>query len=786
MSRLRIVIVCALLALVTLLVYLPVRHYAFVFDDGYYVTQNPVVQAGLTWSGFKWAFTTMATANWHPLTWLSLMLDCQLFGLNAGGPHLVNVFFHAANAVLLFVLLLRLTGACWSSAFIAALFAWHPLHVESVAWVAERKDVLSAFFGLLTLLAYVSYAQRRSRVENREPGAGTAMSTPGSRRSTLDYVLALFFFACGLMAKPMLVTLPFVFLLLDYWPLRRAPDFELRWSHWSRLVGEKWPFFALTTASCVITFVAQQSGNAVRPLTLYPLPLRLENVVVSYGQYLLKSFYPVNLAVIYPLPKEIPWEQVAGALAGLVVITGLVWRVRKSKPYLLTGWLWYVGMLVPVIGLVQVGFQAMADRYTYLPLIGVFVGVTFGVVDWAERLRLKSTFLIPVAVLVLGGCLFVTAWQLRFWQDSETLFRRALTVTKDNPIAQYNLGTALGEAGQLQEAIKHFREALRLEPNSAMAYNNLGAALAQTGQTQEAIKCFREALRLKPDDALTCNNLGAALAQTGHPQEAIEQYQEALRFKPDLPEAYCDLGVTLTEVGRPTEAITRFERALQLEPNYAKAHDGLGLALLRNGQMEEAIIQFRTALRLQPDLATARSHLGDALIRFGYALFQNGQIPQAITCLQEGLEIHSDDVRAWNYLGYAFLRQGQAGEAAANFQKALELQPDNVDARKYLAWILATCPEASLRNGTEAVKLAQQADQLSGGNNPAILATLAAAQAEVGHFSDAMATAQKALGLATAQTNTAVADALRTQIKFYQAGSPFRDDSLTGTKAAAR
>ena len=330
MSRLRIVIVCALLALVTLLVYLPVRHYAFVFDDGYYVTQNPVVQAGLTWSGFKWAFTTMATANWHPLTWLSLMLDCQLFGLNAGGPHLVNVFFHAANAVLLFVLLLRLTGACWSSAFIAALFAWHPLHVESVAWVAERKDVLSAFFGLLTLLAYVSYAQRRSRVENREPGAGTAMSTPGSRRSTLDYVLALFFFACGLMAKPMLVTLPFVFLLLDYWPLRRAPDFELRWSHWSRLVGEKWPFFALTTASCVITFVAQKYG--VAPLEDYSPYSHISNAAVAYVKYLFKTVYPVDLAVLYPLLKTTLWEQVAGAFVVLAAISWLVCRMRVSKP----------------------------------------------------------------------------------------------------------------------------------------------------------------------------------------------------------------------------------------------------------------------------------------------------------------------------------------------------------------------------------------------------------------------------------------------------------------------
>jgi len=910
MSRPRIV--CVLLALVTLLVYLPVRHYAFVnFDDPDYVTENPMVQAGLTWSGFQWAFTTWHASNWHPLTWLSHMVDCQLFGLNAGGHHLVNVLFHATNAVLLFLLLLRLTSALWQSAFIAALFAWHPLHVESVAWVAERKDVLSAFFGLLTLMAYVCYAQGVTSgmwQVTRTNSIRSRVTCPASRY----YSLALLFFALGLMAKPMLVTLPFVFLLLDYWPLRRVTGDGWQVTGDKKSVGklstlnctpnafgaqlstilEKWPFFALAAASCVVTFVAQKRGEAVVSLGGYPLSSRIANAAVAYVKYLFNSVYPVNLAVIYPLPiyslpKENPWVQVAGAIIVLAMISWVIWRARRQRPYLLTGWLWYLGMLVPVVGLVQVGSQAMADRFTYLPLIGVFIGVVFGLGDLAKKLRLEPMVMASVAGVVLAGCLFATARQLRFWRDSETLFEHTLAVTKDNPIAQSNLGTALSEAGQpqeaaehfgealrlnpgyapahynlgvaltqtghLQEAMEHFREALRLNPDYAPAHYNLGHALLQTGQPQEAIEHFQEALRLKLDDAPAHNNLGVALVQTGHPQEAIKHYQEALRLQPNLPEAqynlgnallqtgqpqeatahfqealrlkpdyamahnnlgvalaqtgqpqaaikhyqealrlqpnlpdaHCDLGITLTEVGRLTEAITHFEQALQLEPNHPKAHNGLGLALLQNGQADKAIAQFRTALQLQPDWTAARNNLGDALINFGCVLFQKGQMNQAIAPLQEGLQIRPDNAGAYNCLGFIFLRQGQAGEAVANFQKALELQPNNADAHKYLAWIMATCPDASVRNGTQAVELAEQAEQLSGGGNPAILATLAAAYAEAGRFPEAVTTAQKALQLVESQTNAAsVINDLQTQIKCYQAGLPFRDVSLTNALPA--
>ena len=802
-------VVSLLLMLVTVLVYLPVRHYDFTnYDDDLYVTENPVVQAGLTWTGVKWAFTTMAASNWHPLTWLSLMLDCQIFGLDPGWAHLINVYFHAANAALLFLLLLRLTNAFWQSALVAALFAWHPLHVESVAWVAERKDVLSAFFGLLTLLAYVRYAQGRGLLTGKNETLKTGSGF---------YGLALLLFALGLMAKPMLVTLPFAMLLLDYWPLQRVPDFEWRWSHWSRLIWEKWPFFILAAGSGIVTFIAQRNGEAVAPLEAYPLSVRICNSVVAYAKYLFKALYPMDLAVVYPLSREIPWGQVVGAVVVLAIISWGAWRMRRSKPYWLMGWLWYLGMLLPVIGLVQVGPQALADRYSYMPLIGVFIAVTFGLRDLVAYLQLKPVVPVSVAVLTLGVCLGVTAWQLHFWESSETLFERALAVTRNNPTAENDLGFVLIQKGHPREALEHFEKALQLEPSDALVHDNLAlalqtlghspeamehfqeaarlapnnakiqdnwaVALLQTGQLEEATQHFQEALCLNPDNAQAHNNLGILLDKTGHPQEAIEHFRRALQLQPVFPKAYYNLALTLVKVDQLPEAIENFRQALRLQPNFPNAYNSLGRALLANGQTYEAIAQFRMALQLRPDFVEARKNLGNALLRSGYALFQNGQIPQAVACLQEGLQIHPNDLVARNYLGFAMLRQGQAGPAEANFRKVLDLQPGNVDARKYLAWILATCPDASLRNGTQAVELAQQANRLSGGNNPAILAALAAAQAEDGRFPDAVSTAQEALVLATTQTNGAVADALRVQIKSYQAGSPFRDGSLTNTPA---
>jgi len=619
---------------------------------------------------------------------------------------LVNVLFHAANAVLLFGLLRRLTGTCWPSALIAALFAWHPLHVESVAWVAERKDVLSTFFGLLTLWAYTRYAREQAARSPQpetlpERHAFSLRLLPSSR----FYFPALFFFALGLMSKPMLVTVPFVLLLLDYWPLQRVPNYELRFSRWSRLVLEKWPFFLLAAASCVVTFVAQKHGEAVAPLEEYPLSARLGNAAVACLEYLFKSVYPVNLAVFYPLPEGMVWGQVAGAVMVLAVITGLVWRARRQCPYLFTGWFWYLGMLVPVIGVVQVGLQAMADRYMYLPSIGVFMGAVFGLRELAKKLRLAPGVIILVGGIVLAGCLWGTTRQLRCWRNSETLFRHALAVTENNYPAHNNLGAALDAEGQSAEAIRQFQAALRLAPDYADAHNNLGIALANAGRIAEAIRQFQETIRLKPDYATAHGNLGQALALTGHPREAIEQFHEALQLNLDIADS-------------------------------ARVHSNLGHALLQTGQLQPAIDQFREALQLDPDSARVQSDLGNALL-------QQGQVEQAMT----------------------------------HYRAALKLEPNDVKSLNNLAWLLATCPEARLRNGQEAVRLAERACQLTDYKVPPLLGTLAAACAEEGRFADAAAAAQKAhdLALALGQPSLALKD--QQLLQLFKNHQPYREPS---------
>jgi tetratricopeptide (TPR) repeat protein len=557
--------IALLLVLGTLAVYLPAAHHVFTcYDDDDYVTGNPMVKNGLTWAGVKWAFTTWHASNWHPLTWISHMVDCQLAGLNPSVPHCVNILFHVANAVLLFALLLRLTGLIWPGAFAAALFAWHPLHVESVAWIAERKDVLSTFFALLTLLAYTRYAQRRSKVEGRESKA----AVPGSRFPTRDYFLALLFFALGLMSKPMLVTLPFVMLLLDYWPLKR---FEVQGSGFrvQSLVLEKIPFFALAAASCVITFLSQHHGGAVASLENVPLHYRLENVPVAYAGYLLKMIWPAHLAAFYPL-NPLSRLELAAAVAAVAVISWLVWRMRRSCPYWLVGWLWFFGTLVPVIGLVQVGGAAMADRYTYFPSIGIFLAVALGVRDGAERFQVSKPIIGAIAGLVLAACLVLTHNQLNFWQDDIALFSHAIAVTKDNDTAHLNLGFALEKAGLKTEAMAEYRTSMKLEPNRAETHNNLANLLDDTGHPDEAKAEYQEALRINPNHVASHINFGTLLVELGRFDEAIKQYAAAARLDPsDWHPPYLT-GKALLKQGRDTEAISYFRNAMPLDSNNLK------------------------------------------------------------------------------------------------------------------------------------------------------------------------------------------------------------------------
>ena len=549
MSRPRLI--GLLLVLGTLAVFLPAARHGFsLYDDGDYVTENRVVQNGLTWAGIKWAFTTWHASNWHPLTWISHMADCQLFGLNAGMHHCVNILFHAANAVLLFALLLRMTKAIWPCAFVAALFAWHPLHVESIAWVAERKDVLSTFFGLLTLLCYARFVEE-SKVQ--------------SPKSKVFYTLALLMFALGLLAKPMLVTLPFVMLLLDCWPLNRFQISNFKFRVFLRLVFEKIPFFLLAAGSCAVTFLAQHNGGAVVSMDKVSLHYRLENTPFAYALYLWKMIWPAKLAVIYPL-ETITTRALIISAAVLVLISAAAWVGRKHSPYLLVGWLWFLGTLVPVIGIVQVGSQALADRYTYFPLIGIFIAAAFGVRDLAGRFQFPKIILAAAAGLILAACLFLTHEQLDFWRDDESLFSHAVAVTRDNDIAHINLGFALQKEGRNAEAMAEFRKALQIDPDRVETHNNIATLLDQAGRLEEAVAEYREAIRLNPNATPAHNNLGVVYGELGRFDDAMKEYAESARLDPSDWHAPYLTAKALLQQGRDAEAIAFFRKAVSLNP----------------------------------------------------------------------------------------------------------------------------------------------------------------------------------------------------------------------------
>ena len=508
---------CVLLAVAVLLVFGRTIQCEFVnYDDGSYFYSNPQVQAGLTWHGVAWAFQTGRTSYRQPLSWLSLMLDVELFGHGPMGPHLTNMLLHAANTVLLFLLLNQMTGAYWRSALVAALFALHPLHVESVAWVSERKSVLSGLFFMLTLRAYARYAQKKSRA---------------------DYWLALVFLALGLMSKPMLVTLPFVMLLLDWWPLRRfsssTPDHQPATP--GRLALEKLPFLALSVVSSTATFVNQE--RVMPSLVNMPIGIRTVNAIVSYVRYLLKMFWPVNLAVPYPHPGYWPFVYLCLSAALIVWVSLAVMRAGRRFPFLVTGWFWYLGMLVPVIGLTQVGVQSMADRYTYLPLVGVFIMLVWGAGEAFQHWRVPVAVIWGLAIMVLTACAARTVDQVKYWRNSETLFRHAIAVTKYNDIAYSNLAATLVAKGEFDEAVALIRESLPFTSNKPVAHYNMGNIFVSQNRLDEAVKEFNEALRLKPDFPQAHNNLAGVLLMQGHPDTAVQHYEEALRLDPNLETA---------------------------------------------------------------------------------------------------------------------------------------------------------------------------------------------------------------------------------------------------------
>ncbi len=611
-------LLAALLALATIALYWPAMRCDFInFDDPECVTANVHVQNGLTMGSIQWAFSHLVSSNWHPVTMLSHMLDCQLFGLEPWGHHLTSLLLHALNTALVFLLLRGMTGALWRSALAAALFGFHPLHVESVAWVSERKDVLSGFFGFLSLLFYARYA-RGAETGIQNPESRNQKSEAGGRRSEVNllscsYWFALLFFALGLMSKPMLVTWPFVMLLLDWWPLNRMRSAECGVRNFTKLVVEKIPFFALAAAASVVTFVAQRNGGAVVAMENLPLGARAGNAMISYCRYLGKTFWPTDLAVFYPHPGHWPLAEVLLAGLFLAGISALVFMQRRRQPFMLVGWLWFVGTLVPVIQLIQAGPVAMADRFTYVPSVGLLVLIIWGAHELTRGWRHHAMVLAPAGTAAVVLCMALTRHQLGYWRDSETLFQHALKVTQNNCLAHKTIGDVLLKKGQTDEAISQFREAIRLNPDYPEAHDNLGNALFIKGRTDEAISQFREAIRLKPDYADAHNNLGAALCNTGKIDEAISEDQEAIRLKPDYAEAHNNLGAALVRKGRIDEAISQFGEAIRLKPDYTDAHNGLGAALGMKGRIDEAIGQFQEALRLKPDYADAQSNLAKTL-----------------------------------------------------------------------------------------------------------------------------------------------------------------------------
>ena len=666
----RQVAVCIFLVAITWIVFGQTLRYDFVnYDDKGYVYGNTLVTAGITPAGLAQAFVDIQTGNWHPLTLVSHMLDVQLYGVRAGAHHFTNVLLHTISVILLFFLLRKMTDDSassdnlWRCGFVAAIFAIHPLRVESVAWIAERKDVLSGMFFMLTLGAYLHYVRSRS---------------------ASWYFAVVLLFACGLMSKPMLVTVPFVLLLLDFWPLargRKLHDSDRALGGWLRLFIEKIPLIVLSAVSGAITFNLQEHSSG--SIAQLPMGWRVENAVVSYFTYIWQIFWPVDLTAFYPHPEDhLRIWQVAGAAALLVAITVAAYVSRKKRPYLIVGWLWYLVMLVPVIGIVEVGLQGHADRYTYLPHIGLYVAMTWLVADFATSIRIRNGTLAAcgtLIIIVLSAC----SWkQTSYWRNSETLWDHALAVTQNNDVAHTNLGILLMERGQLDDALTNFQTALQIREKSAQAagsHYDLSQALIQ-------------------------GDIGNVLAQKGRLDEAIGHLRKAIEFQPDYADAHYNLGTALFQRGETDEAINEWQKTLAIRPNDSGAHSNLGNALVQKKRLVDAIQQYRLALQFAP-------------------------------------------------------------------QSVLPLNN--------LAWILSTCSDASLRNGVEAVALAEKANRYSENRNAVFIRTLAAAYAEAGRFEEAMKTAQQASETANAQHQRGLAIQIQEDADLYRRRIALRDDSLS-------
>ncbi len=659
-------IILLLLAGGTLIAFSPVLKSGFVnFDDPIYVTGNDHVRSGISPQTVSWSFQTFYESNWHPLVWLSHSLDVSLFGMDARFHHAMNLLLHLIGTILLFLALERMTGALWPSAFVAFVFAIHPLHVESVAWISARKDVLSGVFWMLSLIAYVRYARDHSR---------------------WSFILALALCAAGLMAKPVLVTLPFVFLLLDYWPLRRmqaSPGSGGEGLSLRTLVVEKIPFFILAVISSVVTYIAQNQGGSVAPSTALPVSLRIANAIVSYALYIAKTFVPTGLAIFYPHPG--PWIRmgdVAAALLLLTVITAIAWDLRKSRPYLLVGWLWFVGTLVPMSGLVQVGQQAMADRYMYIPLIGLSIACAWGARDLLGKSRIGRTIVSVGFALCVVLMIYGTESVSRYWKDSVSLFSHALAVTSGNYVAQNSLGLALSDSGRYVEAIPRFREAIRLAPDELRPHGNLARTLATIGRRRDAIAEYEWILARVPSDAHSHILLASLLADEGRLDESKSHLREAAAYDSTGVTGLTQLAHIYADQGDLQNATEASERILRIDPQNSKAHEIQGIVAGRQGRTNDAIREFVRAIQLDSTDADAYFDLG--------ILYDNmGKKDDAVTLYQSALQANPSHWNAHLNLGTALARSGQMADAEQHWRRASELNPDAVDPRVNLGRLYA-------------------------------------------------------------------------------------------------
>ena len=751
-------IICLGLIAITWIVFAQTLGFDFInYDDNLYVYGEPAINSGLTLHGLAAAFTHTLVGNWHPLTSISLMLDAQSFGLRPGGYHFSNVLLHTVAVLLLFLVLKRMSGALWSSAFVAALFAIHPLRVESVVWISERKDVLSGVFFMLTLGVYLRYAKR--------PSVGR-------------YLTVLATFALGLLSKVMLVTLPFVLLLLDYWPLQRFAQFPARneenkrvdavsLGSSRRLLLEKVPLLVLSAAASVATWFAQE--QAFKSSEGWPLGWRVNNALITIWIYLRQMLWPTDLALFHPHPKaNIPLWEAGLALLLLVATIAAVIKWRKDYPYLVTGWFWYLGMLIPVLGLVQVGLQAHADRYTYLPQIGVYLLLTWAVADLTRSWRARQAILGTAAGLLILVSMSIAWKQASYWSNSERVWTHALDVTQNNDVAERGLGTALLKLGRVDEAITHDREALRLRPGDPDLLTNLANALVQKKDFAEAIEHYHAVVALRPNDSEARLNLGKALLQSGVRDEGLAELREALRIRPNDSDASYSLGSAFLEQGELDQAIAYFRKATESDAKSHPAHYNLAIALSRKGQLDEAIAEFRETLRLQPQHADAYNNLAIALLK-------KGQIEDAIAAWTKALQLEPKNADMHNNLAVALLQTGRGPAAVAEWQETLRLDPDKIGTQITLAWILSTSPEAGMRDGTKALELAQRADQISGGRNLMVFRVQAAAYAEIGRFPDAINVAQEGAQRAETEGQSALAQLLQDDLALYEKGVPLRD-----------